>query len=188
MTQKNNEELISIIRSDWPRSAGDKAKRYVGQFFDRTLTDNKITAKVEGNHGIYRVSINVKGKETDSACSCYIGRDGGCHHCHALALTFIKDPDSFTVIRKKKLTSIRTLEQLETYLKQTKLDTLLEDMSSREITNENFAENIGMNPRHLSSINSCEKRNMFYNELGATKLACLWVIEHIAKKSKKNRA
>ena len=188
MTQKNNEDLIPIIRSGWPRSAGDKAKPYVGQFFDRVRTDNKITAKVEGNHGIYRVSIKVKDNETDSACSCYIGRDGYCHHCHALALTFIKDPESFTIIRKKKLTSVRTLEQLETYLKQTKLDTLLEDMRSRGITNKEFAERIGMNPRHLSSINSCEKRNMIYHELGATKLACLWVIEHLAKKPKKKRA
>jgi hypothetical protein len=41
-----------------------------------------------------------------------------------------------------------------------------------------LADIIGMNPRHLSSIKSSELRNRFYNELGATKLACLWVIEH----------
>jgi len=38
-----------------------------------------------------------------------------------------------------------------------------------------------MNPQHLSAIKSCELRNRFFNELGATKLACLWVLDHFKK-------
>jgi uncharacterized Zn finger protein len=182
MTQKSIDELKEIIGSDWPKRSDEKTKSYIDKFFDRTLNANKIIAKVEGNHGVYTVSIEAKEKETDSACSCYIGSDGGCHHCHALALTFLKDPESFALVRQKKLSSIRTLDDLEKYLTRTKLDTLLQELKSRGITNKDFAEAMGMNPRHLSSINSSEKRNRFYNELGATKLACLWVIEHVKKK------
>ena|SRR5437870_6204358 len=184
MMQKSIDALKEIIGNDWPKRSNVKSKPYVDKFFDRTRIENKISARVEGNHGTYRVSIEVKGEETRSACSCYIGKGGGCHHCHALALTFLKDSKSFTVIRQKKLTSISKLDDLEKYLSRTKLDILLQDLKSRGVTNKDFAEAIGMNPRHLSSINSSEKRNRFYNELGATKLACLWIIEHITKKSK----
>ena len=51
-------------------------------------------------------------------------------------------------------------------------------MKAQGITQTAFAESIGMNPRHLSAIKSSELRNRYFNELGATKLACLWVIEN----------
>lgn len=46
---------------------------------------------------------------------------------------------------------------------------------------EEILERRRMNPRHLSSIKSSELQNRYYNELGAAKLACLWVLEHIKK-------
>lgn len=39
-----------------------------------------------------------------------------------------------------------------------------------------------MNSRQLSAVKSSELRNRFYHELGATKLACLWVLERFGKK------
>lgn len=65
--------------------------------------------------------------------------------------------------------------------KAKRLDSLLQDLKSQGISQKDFAESIGMNPRHLSSIKSSEMRNRYYNELGATKLACLWVLEHVSK-------
>jgi len=50
-----------------------------------------------------------------------------------------------------------------------------------EITQKALAEGMGMNPRHLTAIKSSELRNRYFNELGATKLACLWVLEHCKK-------
>jgi hypothetical protein len=44
------------------------------------------------------------------------------------------------------------------------------------------AESIGMNPRHLSAVKSAEQRDHLFNELGAIKLACLWMLDHIDKK------
>ena len=60
-----------------------------------------------------------------------------------------------------------------------RLGTLLDELKSKGITRKAFAESIGMSPRQLSSIQSSEARHHYYNELGATKLACLWVLEHI---------
>jgi hypothetical protein len=36
-----------------------------------------------------------------------------------------------------------------------------------------------MNPRHLTAIKSSEARHRYFHELGATKLAVLWVIENV---------
>ena len=44
-----------------PKSFGDKAKRYVGEFFEGTRLGTKISAKVIGNHGTYAVSIYREG-------------------------------------------------------------------------------------------------------------------------------
>jgi uncharacterized Zn finger protein len=174
------DEIKAAIRDDWfaHYELGEKARRYVGKFFDRQRAGKKITAKVVGNHGTYTVSLAVKSKEIDSACSCYIGRDGGCHHCDALAQTFLNNAESFAVIKRKMRKSVRTLDDLADYLDGVTLDSLLQELKAQGLTQTAFAESIGMNSRHLSAIKSSELRNRFFNELGATKLACLWVIEN----------
>jgi uncharacterized Zn finger protein len=175
--QTDVDELKNIIDVNWPPTAHPKVQHYVGKFFKRTRTGNKIAAKVHGNYGVYTVSIKVKGKEAHSACSCYIGK-GGCHHCHALAGTFLNSPDSFKVVEKKGLRKVMSLADVDAYLRGTTLDELLKKLKAVGVAQKDLADIIGMNPRHLSSIKSSELRNRFYNELGATKLACLWVIEH----------
>src|SRR5438046_9498319 len=84
--------LIQRTRSGKPDA---KTQRYVNAFYDRTSVGTKIVARVEGNHGTYTVSIEVKDNALVSACSCYIGKGGYCHHCQALALTYLQDPTSF---------------------------------------------------------------------------------------------
>lgn len=181
MNQNDIDALKTNIQSTWDQEPGAKAKRYIGRFFDRIRTGKKIVAKVEGNYGVYTVSIDVKQKSVDSACSCYIGAGGFCHHCDALALTFLNDPDSFRATKQKTLKRVRTINDLQSYLKGKTLDSLLQDLKAQGITQKDFAQSIGMNPRHLSSIKSSELRNRYYNELGATKLACLWALEHFKK-------
>jgi hypothetical protein len=58
---------------------------------------------------------------------------------------------------------------------------LLTQLKDKGITQKAFAEQIGMNTRHLAAIKSSELRYHYFNELGATKLACLWVLEHLGK-------
>ena len=61
------------------------------------------------------------------------------------------------------------------------LEDLLGQLKATGVTQKAFAEQIGMNPRHLTAIKSSELRHHYFNELGATKLACLWVLEHMGK-------
>jgi hypothetical protein len=180
-------ELKDIIEAGWSHISHPKVRRYVGKFFERTRTGNKIAAKVHGNYGVYLVSIEAKDKGTRSACSCYVGKGGGCHHCYALAHTFLNSPDSFKVIERKALPKKPALEDISDYLQGATLDELLKELKAAGVAQKDFAESIGMNPRHLSSIKSSELRNRYYNELGATKLACLWVIEHIKPARKSSR-
>jgi len=175
------ETLQAAIQSHWPGPAGEKAARYVGQFTDRTRTGTKIIGKVVGNHGTYTVAVAAKDGSVTSACSCYIGKSGYCHHCVALAHTFLRAPESFREIQPTPREAIGGLPELQSYLAGVTLDELLAQLKARGITQKAFAEGIGMSTQHLSAIKSAEKRNHFYHELGATKLAVLWIIEHLGK-------
>ncbi|MBD0366376.1 MAG: hypothetical protein ICV53_09775 [Flavisolibacter sp.] len=181
MNQTDIQTLKSAIQARWPYTPSAKAKAYLGQFFKRTRTGKKIVAKVNGNYGVYTVSIEAKAKGVQSACSCYIGKGGFCHHCEALAHTFLQEAESFQEIRKKSLQQLRTPDKVQSFLSGRTLDTLIQDLKAKGIAQKDFAEMIGMNPRHLSAIKSSELQNRFFNELGATKLACLWVLEHLKK-------
>ena len=64
------ETLQAAIRSHWPGPPGEKAARYIGQFFDRTRAETKIVVKVVGNHGTYIGSIDAGAGGVASACSC----------------------------------------------------------------------------------------------------------------------
>src|SRR5262249_58628056 len=172
----------ALIRNEWHISGHEKVARYVGRLFDRQRTGKKIVAKVVGNHGTYTVSLAVKNGRANGACSCYVGR-GGCHHCVALAKTFLDNPESFAVVAKKRRTNIHTLDDLESYLGGVTLDELTEEMKERGVTQTAFAESVGMSPRHLTAIKSSEARHHYFHELGATKLAVLWVIENIEAKA-----
>ena len=181
MSQIDRDVIEEAFRRRWSGTAGSKAKRYVGQFFNGTRLGRKITAQVVGNHGNYTVSIQVDEQKVTSACSCYIGKHGYCHHCAALALTFLNDPTSFQEIKPKPLTTLKDLADLHEFLQGTTLDTLLQELKAQGITQKAFAEGIGMSSRHPSTVKSSELRNRFYHELGATKLACLWVLERFGK-------
>lgn len=142
MAQTITESLKSAISNRWPHPPGKKARRYVGVFFDRSRTGRKIVAKVEGNHGTYTVSIeaNSNGRLISSACSCYIGRDGGCHHCQAFGITFLENPKAFKTVRAKSLKKVDTLEELGKHLGQTTLEQLLRELKAKGITQKAFAE------------------------------------------------
>jgi len=179
MTLTDAKSLRSAIRKRWPNQPSVKAKRYIGQFFDMRRIGQKITAQVDGNHGTYTVSIQSAQQYLSAACSCYIGKNGFCHHCEALGLTFLKDETAFKETQRVDLAEVKTLEDTKAYLEGVTLDSLLKRLSGQGVTQKAFAESIGMNPRHLSALKSSELRNRYFNELGATKLACLWALEHI---------
>lgn len=173
------EPLKAAIQGRWSGEPSVKAKKYMNAFFNATRTGKKIAAQVEGNYGTYTVSIQVDQHRLSSACSCYIGKSGFCHHCEALAFAFLKHSAHFREIKTKTLTDIHEVKDIEAYLTGVTLESLLKQLVSQGITQKRFAESIGMTSRHLSAIKSSELRNRYFKELGATKLACLWVLEHI---------
>jgi uncharacterized Zn finger protein len=173
--------LQTAIKRHWSWVPSKKAKGYVNAFFAAERWGTKITAKVVGNHGTYTVSMQVDEQGLRSACSCYIGRHGHCHHCEALAITFLADPSVFKFIQTKQVKKIRQVTDVRAYLDSVTLDTLLSQLKAQGITQKAFAEQIGMNTRHLSAIKSSELRHHYFNELGATKLACVWFLDHLGK-------
>jgi uncharacterized Zn finger protein len=117
LSDKDVTTLKKAIGRDWARSPGEKARRYVGQFYDCKRIGTRIVARVEGNHGTYTVSIRVDEDETVSACSCYIGKGGACHHCAALAVTFLNDPGQFAEVRPKKLEDLQDSQSFASILR-----------------------------------------------------------------------
>jgi len=181
MADSDLDQLQTAIKRRWSWVPSKKAKSYVNAFFAAERRGTKISAKVVGNHGTYTVSIQVDTQGTTSACSCYIGKSGHCHHCEALAITFLNDPSQFKIVKAKQAKEVRQLTDVRAYLDSVTLDALLTQLKAKGITQKAFAEQIGMNTRHLSAIKSSELRHHYFNELGATKLACLWILEHFGK-------
>ena len=98
-----------------------------------------------------------------------------------MAETFLQEPKSFKVIRCKTRKEVKTLEDVAPYLKGITLETLLQDLKEQGITQKQVAESIGMSPRHLSAVKSSELRHRYFHELGATKLACVWLLEQFGQ-------
>ena len=179
MSNSDLEILTKSIQKNWSSSIGEKAKIYVGRFTNRFRIGTKIVANVVGNHGTYTVSIQASPELTvTSACSCYIGKGGFCHHCAALAKTFLKAPETFVEKVVKTLDDVKGLNEVAEYLESVTLESLIAQLKEKGITQKAFAASIGMSTQHLSAVKSSELHNRFYHELGATKLACLWILEH----------
>lgn len=175
--------LQEAIQTRWGNASGEKVQRYVGKFWDRQRRERRITAVVAGNHGDYNVVIEAQETGLWSACSCYIGKHGYCHHCAALGLTFLAEPDSFVVIEKVERTAVTDLDTLQGYLNNVTLDELLKQMRAKGITQKAFCEAVGMGSGHLTAVKSGELRNRRYHELGAAKLAVLWVLKHLGEQT-----
>lgn len=171
--------LQAAIKKRWGEAKGPKVERYVGKFWNRQRRERRITAVVRGNHGDYNVVIEAQEAGLWSACSCYIGKHGYCHHCAALGLTFLAEPDSFVAIEKVEKTAVTDLDTLQAYLDSVTLDELTKQMRAKGITQKAFCEAVGMGSGHLTAVKSSELRNRRFHELGAIKLAVLWVLDNL---------
>lgn len=179
--QSDTQALKSAIQSNWSGNPSGKAKPYTGAFFGQMRTRRKIVAKVQGNYGTYTVSIEATAKGIQSACSCPIGKNGFCHHCEALAFTFLQEEALFAVTPQKAPQQVRTGDDVKAFLRTNTLASLIENLKTQGMTQKEFAEIVGINPQRLAAVKSSELRNRFFNELGAMKLACLWLTEHRKK-------
>jgi len=176
------ERLQTALKENYKDASSEKVAKYINQFRERTYWGTTIAAKVEGNHGTYTVSIQLKDDRLMAACSCYIGKGGHCHHCAALAITFMRRPTTFIELPLKSWGEVEGLADLPDYLRATSLESLLAELKKHGITQKAFAEAIGASTQHVSAVKRSELRNHYFHELGAMKLACLWVLEKFAAK------
>src|SRR5690348_7922354 len=100
----------AAVRDRWPLAPGSKALPYVKVFFATQRQGARLLGKVVGNHGTYTVSIEPTEHGLTSACSCYIGKHGYCHHCEALALAYLSNPNAFEVVQPKPVQQAGQLE------------------------------------------------------------------------------
>ena len=85
--------------------------------------------------------------------------------------------------RERKITAVSDLDTLQAYLNSITLDDLIKQLRKKGTTQKAFCESIGMTSRHLSAVKSSELRNRHFHELGATKLAVLWVLDNLSRTS-----
>lgn len=177
------EALKIAIEQRWPHPPGDKARRYIGKFLETTRLGTRIAGRVVGNHGTYTVTIQVEKDSAgiNSACSCYIGKGGYCHHCHALGLTFLQSPETFVELKTRPLEAVATPDDMLECLRGVTLDDLIGQLRAIGITQKAFAASIGTSTQHLSAVKASERRNRYFHDLGAIKVACLWFLEHFEK-------
>ncbi len=80
---------------------------------------------------------------------------------------------------KKKNANTFSLPILQSKLEEVALEDLIVELKKKGISQKAFAESISMSSRHLSLVKKAESQNRFYHELGATKLACIYVLEQL---------
>src|SRR5204863_10146749 len=131
MADTELEQLHTAIQRQWSRVPSKKAQPYVNAFSAAERRGTKIAAKVVGNHGTYTVSIQLDPQGLTSACSCYIGKHGYCHHCEALAITFVQDPNLFKVVTPKQRKDVRDLTDIQAYLQSVPMETLLTQLKEK---------------------------------------------------------
>lgn len=174
-----NDRLQATIEQYVMHPPRPRVVAYVDKFRERERRGDSISGQVKGNHGYYRVTVGLENGRLSSVCSCFIGKHGGCHHCTALEMTFLNNPDSFRLIGTTTRAAVKDLAALEAYLEGVTLDELTQQLKKHKITQKAVGEAIGMSSQMISSLKRSEKRNYRPNELGATKLACLWVLENL---------
>jgi hypothetical protein len=61
-----------LLQTQWPGPPSEKVRRYLDKFYACERIGDRISGKVEGNHGTYTVSIWVDGEQVSSTCGCYM--------------------------------------------------------------------------------------------------------------------
>jgi len=173
-------KLKQEIEKRWSNRHGRKIGQYVNQFTDCRQKKETIVGKVQGNHGVYTVSMGFYDGHFSASCSCYIGKGGYCHHCAALGETYLQNPNQFIPVTTKTRAETGRISDMSAFLEGVTLEELLGRLRRNGITQKAFGEAIGMSSRHLSSMKSSELHNRPHRELGATKLAALWVLENLS--------
>ncbi|MBE7554290.1 MAG: hypothetical protein HS126_24790 [Anaerolineales bacterium] len=142
MLQTDVEVLKEALQRHWPGQPDNKARGYVGQFLMERAWEQKFQPR-------WRVITAFTPCQSESTSEeslllvVVIGKHGYCHHCAALALTFLNDPASFSEIKTKPLAAVQGLAELTEYLHSVTLDELLQELKARGITRKPLPKALG---------------------------------------------
>jgi predicted XRE-type DNA-binding protein len=181
-TSETARTVKHLLQNRWQGGISPKAQKYVNVFFDVFALRGGLYAKVEGNHGVYRVSLFHFNNQIDATCSCYIGKSGYCHHCEALARTFLLNPTSIPTIPAYQLADISaaaTPEQIYHFTRSAALAEILQELERNRVSIKSVAESMGLSPQRIRALMKKEQQQGILDELIPLKLASIWLLGHL---------
>ena len=92
MSRKLRRQLGGASRS----VVSDRVEAYVDSRFmtHRVCFDKQVSARIQGNYGIYRTWVNIASRSLESGCTCPSDWHP-CKHVSAVKLTWRENPESF---------------------------------------------------------------------------------------------
>jgi hypothetical protein len=100
-----------------------------------------------------------------------------CKHAAALGLTYIYTPWVFESNKKIEREEITSIEELQFYLRTTKLKTLLDDLRKCCLGVAQLSELTGISVQQISAIVKDDLNGKYHTLTDPLKLACLFLIE-----------
>lgn len=159
-----------------------RAENYVGKFFDCKVEGSKLTGKIRGNHGIYDVCLSIDSDPLVYECQCDSSKDMFCKHAAALGLTYVYTPWVFETDEVISRDNINSFEELQFYVKKSKLKTLLEELKQNGISSPKLAELTGISMQQLSAVVKDDDLGKTHQLTDPLKLSCLFLLCNNAKK------
>mgnify|MGYP005810646449 CR=1 FL=1 len=154
-----------------------RAENYIGRFYDCELKGHTLTGRVKGNHGVYNVKLKIDTDPLQFKCDCETSKTMFCKHVAALGLTYIYTPWVFVTDVKINRDEVKSLEDLDLYIRNIKLKTLVEELKEKEIGIAKLVELLGISVQQLSGVMKDDMNGKFHILTIPLKMACLYLIE-----------
>ncbi len=129
-----------------------RAENYVGKFHNCSIDNSCIKGTIKGNHGDYTVSMDIDTDPIQFKCDCEKGQEVFCKHAAALGLTYIYTPWVFASNQKMDRNALRTTDDIQFYVKTTKLKQLLDDLKAAGVSVSQLAELTGIAMKQISCL------------------------------------
>ena len=153
--------LQTAIRAQWRAAPSEKAKRYMGQFFETTRSDRRSPARCMATMAPTSCPSSPQRTACRPAVAAISAKAAFATIAKRWRTRSSESPQIFREVQPTAREAIRSLADLQAYLQGVTLETLLAELKANGITQTAFAASIGMNTRHLSAVKSSELRNHF---------------------------
>jgi uncharacterized Zn finger protein len=154
-----------------------RAENYISRFYDCEMDRTTIRGRVRGNHGVYDVELTLDSDPLKYKCGCETSKTMFCKHAAALGLTYIYTPWVFAPDIQIKKDEIKTVEDLDLYLRKIKLKSLIEDLREKDINISILSELTGISLQQISSVIKDDQIGKYHILTNPLKLSCLYIME-----------